>query len=251
MTDFNRGFSPSTPVGRVDMAVDAGLRRFMLGVYNKVALGLVLSAGLAYVTSSVPAVRDLLYAVTPDGRLAGMTPLGLVVAFAPLAVLLVAMFAMRNPTARGSGILYWTVVSLIGASLGLVVLTYTGASIASTFLITAAAFGGLSLVGYTTKRDLTGFGSFLIVGVIGLIIASVVNLFLQNSMMNFIISVLGVFIFAGLIAYDTQRLKMQYYDLGGDRSAMGVATNYGALSLYINFINLFQFLLALFGVRRD
>jgi len=140
------------------------------------------------------------------------------------------------------------VVSLIGASLGVVVLTYTGASIASTFLITAAAFGGLSLVGYTTKRDLTGFGSFLIVGLIGLIIASIVNLFLQNSMMNFIISVLGVLIFAGLIAYDTQRLK--YYDLGGDQAAMGVATNYGALSLYINFINLFQFLLALFGERR-
>ena len=249
MTDFHRAYRPA-PAGRADMAIDAGLRSFMIGVYNKVALGLVLSAALAYVTSSVPAVRDLLYAVTPDGRLAGMTPLGLIVAFAPLAVLLVAMFAMRNPTARGSGILYWTVVSLMGASLGVLVLTYTGASIASTFLITAAAFGGLSLFGYTTKKDLTGFGSFLLVGLIGLIIASVVNLFLQNSMMNFIISVLGVLIFAGLIAYDTQRLKMQYYDLGGNRAAMGVATNYGALSLYINFINLFQFLLALFGQRR-
>ncbi len=157
---------------------------------------------------------------------------------------------MRNATPRTSGIYYWTVVSLIGAGLGGLTLVYTGASLASTFLITAAAFGALSLFGYTTKRNLTGFGSFLIVGLIGLVIASVVNMFLHNSMMQFLISVLGVFIFAGLIAYDTQRLKMQYYDLGGDQAAMGVATNYGALSLYLNFINLFQFLLALFGNRR-
>ncbi len=138
----------------------------------------------------------------------------------------------------------------MGASLGVLALVYTGASLATTFLVTAAAFGGLSLFGYATKRDLTGFGSFLIVGLIGLIIAMVVNIFLQNSMMAFIINVLGVFIFAGLIAYDTQRLKMTYYQLGGDQAAMGVATNYGALSLYINFINLFQFLLAIFGSRR-
>ena len=132
----------------------------------------------------------------------------------------------------------------------MLVLVYTGASIASTFLITATAFGGLSLFGYTTKKDLTGIGSFLIMGVFGLIIASVVNIFLQSSMMQFIISVLGVLIFAGLIAYDTQRLKMTYYELGGDQAAMGVATNYGALSLYLDFINLFQFLLQFFGDRR-
>jgi FtsH-binding integral membrane protein len=164
--------------------------------------------------------------------------------------MLFGMVAIRNATARTSGVIYWTIVSLIGASLGVVTLVYTGGSIASTFLITAAAFGSLSLFGYTTKKDLTGFGSFLMVGLIGMILASLVNLFLQNSMMNFIISVLGVFIFAGLIAYDTQRLKMSYYQLGGDHEAMGVATNYGALSLYINFINLFQFLLSLFGQRR-
>jgi len=155
-----------------------------------------------------------------------------------------------NATARTSGIYYWTIVALIGASMGVLTLVYTGGSIASTFLITATAFGGLSLFGYTTKKDLTAFGSFLIVGLFGLIIAMVVNMFIQNSMMNFIISVLGVLIFAGLIAFDTQRLKMTYYQLGGDEAAMGVATNYGALSLYINFINLFQFLLQLFGDRR-
>ena len=250
MSDFNRGYARTVPADRADMSVDAGLRAFMLGVYNKVALGLVLSAALAFLTGQFPPVRDLMYTVTPDGRLAGMTVLGMIVAFAPLAVMLFGMFALRNASPRSSGMLYWTIVALIGAGMGVLTLVYTGASIASTFLITAAAFGALSLWGYTTKKDLTGFGSFLIVGLFGLIIASVVNMFLQNGTMQFIISVLGVLIFAGLIAYDTQRLKMTYYQLGGDQAAMGVATNYGALSLYINFINLFQFLLQLFGDRR-
>lgn len=249
MSDYNRGYARTVPADRADMSVDAGLRSFMLGVYNKVALGLLLSAGLAFLTGSFPPVRDLMFSVAANGRV-GYTPLGMIVAFAPLAVMLFGAFAMRNPTPRSAGILYWTIVSLIGAGLGVLTFVYTGASIFSTFLITAAAFGGLSLFGYTTKKDLTGFGSFLIIGLFGLIIASLVNIFLQNSAMNFIISVLGVFIFAGLIAYDTQRLKMSYYEMGGDQGAMSVATNYGALSLYINFINLFQFLLSIFGDRR-
>jgi hypothetical protein len=250
MSDFNRGYARTVQADRADMSVDAGLRSFMLGVYNKVALGLVLSAGLAFLTGAYPPVRDLMFRLTEDGRLAGFTPLGMIVAFAPLVVLLVSGFALRNPTAKSAGALYWTIVSLIGASLGVVVLVYTGASIASTFLITAAAFGGLSLVGYTTKKDLTGFGTFLIMGVIGLVIASVVNMFLHMAAIAFIVNILGVLIFAGLIAYDTQRLKMTYYQLGGDQAAMSVATNYGALSLYINFINLFQFLLSMLGARR-
>ena len=254
MSDFNRGYARTVPADRADMSVDAGLRSFMLGVYNKVALGLVVSAALAYVTGQVPAVQQLLFKVItgPNGEAfyGGYTPLGWIVAFGPIAVLLFSGFAMKNVTPRSSGIIYWVVVALIGASLGAITIAYTGQSIATTFLITATAFGGLSLFGYTTKKDLTGFGSFLLVGLIGLIIASVVNIFLQNSMMSFIISVLGVLIFAGLIAYDTQRLKMTYYELGGDQAAMGVATNYGALSLYINFINLFQFLLSIFGDRR-
>ena len=250
MSDFDRGYTRPAPSATADMAVDAGLRAFMLGVYNKVALGLILSAALAFVTSQVEPVRDLLYVMRPDGRVGGFTILGMILAFSPLAVILFGSFALRNPSPRSSGILYWTIVSLMGASLGVLALVYTGTSLATTFLVTAAAFGGLSLWGYATKRDLTGFGSFLIVGLIGLIIASLVNIFLQNSMMAFIINVLGVFIFAGLIAFDTQRLKMTYYELGGNQAAMGVATNYGALSLYIHFINLFQFLLALFGSRR-
>jgi FtsH-binding integral membrane protein len=250
MSDFNRGYARTIPADRADMSVDAGLRSFMLGVYNKVALGLVVSAALAFVTGQVPAVQQLLFNVTPDGRFAGYTIAGMAVAFGPLAVVLFGMFGLKNATPRTSGIYYWTIVALIGASFGVLTLVYTGASIASTFLITAASFGALSLVGYTTKKDLTGFGSFLIVGLIGLMIASVVNMFLHSGPMQLIISVVGVFIFAGLIAYDTQRLKMTYYELGGDQAAMGVATNFGALSLYLDFINLFQMLLRLFGDRR-
>jgi FtsH-binding integral membrane protein len=248
MSDFNRGFT-SIPAGRADMATDAGLRSFMLGVYNKVALGLLLSAALAYATLAFAPVRDLFYVVQGD-RLVGLTGLGQFMRFTPLIAIFVGMFALRNATPRSSGIFYWTIVSLIGLGLGVWVLMYTGASVATTFLITAASFGALSLAGYTTKKDLTGFGSFLIVGVFGLLIAMVVNMFLHSSAIAFIVNVLGVFIFAGLIAFDTQRLKMSYYQMGGDQAAMGVATNFGALNLYLNFINLFQFLMSFLGARR-
>jgi len=229
------------------MAVDAGLRTFMLGVYNKLALGLVVSAALAYLTSAYAPARDLFYVVSPDGRLMGFTLLGTIIRFAPLAIILVSMFALRNPSPAMSGFLYWAIVTTIGAGAGIWLLIYTGTSVASMFLITAMAFGILSLIGYTTKRDLTGMGSFLIVGLFGIIIASLVNMFLHLPAISFIVNILGVLIFAGLIAYDTQRLKMTYYQLGGDQASMGVATNYGALSLYLDFINLFQFLLMLFG----
>jgi FtsH-binding integral membrane protein len=246
MSDYDRGFPRSVPAGAADMAVDAGLRGFMLGVYNKVALGLLVSGVLAWLTANYPPVMNLLYNVQ-DGRLVGFTTLGMIVRFAPLIMLLVAMFAMRNPSPRSAGILYWAFVSLIGAGLGVWFLIYNLPTISMTFLITATAFGALSLVGYTTKKDLTGFGSFLIVGLWGIIIASLVNMFLHLPGIYFIVNILGVLIFAGLIAYDTQRLKMTYYQLKGNDVAMGVATNYGALSLYLDFINLFQFLLMLFG----
>ena len=164
------------------MAVDAGLRAFMLGVYNKLALGLILSAALAYVTADrLPAVRrDMIYVADADPAVCvGFTLLGTVLRFAPLAVILFGAFGMRNVTPRSAGIYYWTVVALIGAGLGVWMLVYTGLSVAMTFLITASAFGALSLVGYTTKKDLTGFGSFLIMGLVGIMIASVVNMFLH------------------------------------------------------------------------
>ncbi|MDP1737238.1 MAG: Bax inhibitor-1/YccA family protein [Caulobacter sp.] len=250
MSDFDRGATRSIPQAG-DMSMDMGLRSFMIGVYNKMMLGLLLSAGLAYATSNIPAVASLLYVTTPSGALAGFTMLGQIVRFAPLAMVLVAMFGMRNMTARSSGIYYWAIVTAIGAGLGIWLLLYTGASIFMTFLITASAFGALSLVGYTTKKNLTGFGSFLIMGVWGLVIASLVNMFLNLPALYWIINAVGVLIFAGLTAYDTQRLKMIYYEVKGNGEGMAVATNMGALNLYLDFINLFQFLLAFMGVRRD
>jgi len=248
MSDFNRGF-PRAASAPADMAVDAGLRAFMLGVYNKLALGLVLSAAMAFLTGDYPPVRDLMFNVRDTGQI-GYTPLGMVVAFAPLAILLLSGISRRGVSPQGSGVLYWAIVALVGASLGTVVLLYTGASLATTFLITAASFGSLSLAGYTTKKDLSGFGSFLIMGVWGLVIASLVNIFLKLPAIYWIVNAAGVLIFSGLTAYDTQRLKMTYYQLGGDKAAMSVATNYGALSLYLDFINLFQFLLSFLGGRR-
>jgi FtsH-binding integral membrane protein len=250
MSDFNHRSAGPVLVDRADMAVDAGLRQFMLGVYNKVALGLVVSGAMAWLTGMYAPVRDLMFMVSADGRMAGMTPLGWIVSFAPLGIILFSSFARGGQTPRGAAVAYWSIVVLMGASLGVLTLVYTGQALAQTFLITAAAFAALSLFGYATKRDLTAMGSFLIVGLIGLVLASLVNIFLKLPIMSFIISILGVVIFAGLIAFDTQRLKMMYYDLGGDEASTSVATNYGALSLYLNFINLFQFLLNLLGERR-
>lgn len=248
MNDFTR---TQAHTGTMDMSVDAGLRAFMLGVYNKLAIGLVVSGLLALLTSQYAPVRDLLFTVqqTPQGMMIGLTMIGMVVQFAPLVLLFGSMFFMRNPSASGASLLYWAVVASIGASLGLVFLLYTATSVATTFFVTAAAFGGLSLFGYTTKKDLSAIGSFLIMGVIGLIIAMVVNMFLQSSALMYAISAAGVLIFSGLIAWDTQRLKATYYALGGDKAGMAVATSFGALSLYINFINLFQFLLMFLGNR--
>ena len=248
MSDFRNGYT--TAPATADMSVDAGLRSFMLGVYNKLALGLVLAGALAYVTGNVAAVQQLLFAVGPDGRI-GLTMLGMIVQFSPLVMLFGSMFFMKNPTAGGVNLLYWAVVATIGAGMGILFLRYTGESIASTFFVTAAAFGGLSLFGYTTKKDMSGWGSFLIMGVIGLIIAMVVNMFLQSGAMALIISGIGVLIFSALIAFDTQRLKMTYYAMGGNQAALGVATGFGALSLFINFVNLFQFLLMFLGGSRD
>jgi hypothetical protein len=247
MSDFNRGLSTPTPAV-ADMGVDVGLRAFMLGVYNKVGLGLVLSAGLAWVSGNYGPVKQLFFATDANGR-TGLTILGMVVAFAPLVVLLGQMF-LRKTSPRAAAITYWAIVSLIGISFGVLFIAYTGVSIFETFLVTAAAFGGLSQVGYTTKRNLTGMGSFLIMGLWGLIFASLASLFFQSAALVFVINLVGVLIFAGLIAYDTQRMKMTYYQLGGDQAAMSVATSYGALSLYLDFVNLFRFLLYFMGGAR-
>jgi FtsH-binding integral membrane protein len=252
MSDYNSNspWGVTAPPTAADMAVDQGLRRFMLGVYNKMALGLALSGGLAYAVSHVPALTALFFQTTAGGQITGYTLLGMAVRWAPIVILLVAMFAMRKPTTRGASLLYWAVVACFGLSLGVIFFIYNSVSIASTFLVTAAAFGALSLWGYTTKRDLTAFGAFLIMGLVGLILASLVSWFIHSAMLSFVISIIGVLIFAGLTAYDTQKTKMMYYAAGGDQAVLGPATSYAALNLYLDFLNLFLFLLRLFGGRR-
>ena len=250
MSDFNRGVARPWAAGQADMSVDVGLRAFMLGVYNKMALGLLLSAALAWATSHQPLVQYL-FQTDESGRAIGMTGLGMALRFAPLVVVLVGGFLMRGATIRNSGVYYWLVVSLLGAGLGLDALIYTSTSIAAAFLVTATAFGALSLVGYTTKRDLSGMGSFLIMGAWGMIALSLLNVFvLHLAGLQFIVQVVLLGIFAGLIAFQTQNLKMTYYQVQGDAQSLAVATNFGALSLYLYFINIFQILLSLFGGRR-
>lgn len=254
MSDFG---NYSATGNRADVATDPGLKKFMLGVYQKVALGLLVSAALAYLTGSYAPIRDLMFVVSPTGSLRGFTLLGLIVSYAPLAILLFSAFALRNASPRTANMLYWVIVGLIGASMGTLVLMYTGVSIVTTFLITASAFGALSLFGYTTKANLGPVRSFLIIAAWGLLATILIggiggsmgwfptgNLFL-------IVNAVGVLIFAGLIAADTQHLKMTYYALNGDQVGMNVATSVGALNLYLDFINLFRFLLYFLGVRRD
>jgi uncharacterized protein len=230
--------------GSADMAVDAGLRGFMLGVFNKMALGLLLSGVLAF---AVGTNQQLTFALlTP--------PVGYFVLFGPLAILLISSFVMRNPSPVGANLVYWSIVALFGISFGGMVYVYQHQLdgmliVAKAFLITASSFGALSLWGYTTKRDLSGFGTFLIMGVWGIVIAMVVNMFVHSGALDFAISVIGVLVFAGLTAYRTQMLKFMYYQISGDQRALSVATTYGALSLYITFINLFTFILRLMSPR--
>ena len=217
---------------------DEGLRRYMLSVYNYLGLGLALAGGLAMLVASTPALYGTLL----------FSPLRWVIFLAPLG-LLFYMSARFESIALGTmKILYWVFASVLGISLASILLRYTGESVARTFFITAAAFGGLSLWGYTTKRSLSGIGTFCVMGLIGLVIASIVNIFLGSSMMQFIIAVAGVLIFSGLIAYDTQKIKNQYFQISGSELQDKVAVM-GAVSLFLNFINLFQFLLMFLGNR--
>ena len=221
--------------GRV--SYDEGLRSYMLSIYNYMASAVLLTGIVALVAASSGITAAI-----------AQTPLMWVVALAPLGFVLAMSFGLHKMSQSTLNILFWAYATVMGLSLSTIFLVFTGESIAVTFFATAGAFAGLSLWGYTTKKDLTGFGSFLIMGVIGLIIASLVNLFLQSSAMAFVISGLGVLIFAGLTAYDTQRLKMQYEQLRGT-SFMGKAVIMGALSLYLDFINMFMFVLNFLGNR--
>ncbi|HYX04570.1 MAG TPA: Bax inhibitor-1/YccA family protein [Reyranella sp.] len=230
-------------------AYDVGLRQHMLRVYNYMASGLALSGIVAYGLFAVPELAGLFFQLQA-GRVVGLNILGWIAIFAPLGLLLLTSFRAAQMSVGAVQAVYWAVTALMGVSLSLLLFRYTGASVARTFFVTAAAFGALSLYGYTTKRDLSAFGKFLFMGLIGLILAGLVNMFWPSGTMSFIISVAGVLIFSGLIAYDTQRIKEQYAEAWGTEVAEKIAI-FGALSLYLDFVNLFQFLMSFMGQDRE
>jgi FtsH-binding integral membrane protein len=210
----------------------------MLRVYNYMGGGLILTGLVALLVASMPAIYQPIFG----------TPLKWVVMLAPLAFIFVLSWKMASLSAATSQMLFWTFCALMGLSLASVFLVFTGTSIARTFFIAAAMFGATSLYGYTTRRDLSSMGSFLFMGLIGVIIAMLANVFIQSSALQFAISVIGVMVFTGLTAYDTQNIKQQYAEGHGTEMQSKLAV-FGALSLYLNFINIFQLLLGLTGER--
>lgn len=261
MSDYDRNASArwGGSVGRAGAAeIDQGLRSYMLGVYNYMTLGLgvtglvALGANmLAVAAPGTPAAARMgSIGLTQFGAMLYGTPLKWVVMLAPLAFVLFFSFRIDRMSAASARNLFIAFAAVMGLSLSTLLLVFTGASVVRAFFITAAAFGGLSLYGYMTKRDLSAFGSFLVMGLIGLILASLVNLFVQSSAMQFGLSVLSVLIFAGLTAWDTQSIKEMYYANDDYETATKKSVN-GALMLYLDFINIFQSLLALTGSRND
>jgi FtsH-binding integral membrane protein len=236
--------------------IDIGLRAYMNKVYALMAFAMIITGLVAYVVGmdAKAMVQGQPTTLLPESLLAAMfsSPLVYVIIFAPLAVVF-GLGAMINRISAGTAqLVFWGFATLIGLSLSSIFVVYTGFSIAQTFLVTAIAFGGLSLYGYTTKKDISGWGAFLIMGVIGLIVASIVNIFLASSAMQFAISVIGLLIFAGLTAYDTQKIKNTYLTMRstpGGEAYLEKGAVMGALSLYLDFLNMFMFLLHLLGNR--
>jgi FtsH-binding integral membrane protein len=251
MSDFDRNYAAARSVGYGRAAaVDAGLRAYMLRVYNYMAIGVALTgfAALFMFQLTVTEVGGRL-AFTPLGQTLYQSGFYWVLMLAPLALVFFLSFRIdRLAPATAQG-LFFFYAALLGVSLTPIFVVYTGASIARVFFITAASFGALSLYGYTTQRDLSPFGSFLIMGLFGIILAGLVNIFLQSSALQFVISVVGVLVFAGLTAWDTQQIK-EMYDVNDDGTVSGRKAIMGALRLYLDFINLFLMLLRLFGDRR-
>jgi FtsH-binding integral membrane protein len=235
-------------------ALDAGLRAYMLRVYNWMASGLLVTAIVSYVIANT-SLSELFFNVvrTPRGLATQPTMLGLVAMFAPLAFVLVLSFGVNRMSKTSVQALFWVFCATMGASMANIFVVYVGASVASTFAVTASMFAAISLYGYTTKTDLTKMGSFMMMGLIGIIIAGVVNMFLGSGPLALAISVIGVIVFVGLTAYDTQRIKADYIEYAYAEGTDGAAKRsvFDALGLYLNFINLFQLMLQFMGVRRD
>ncbi len=241
---------PGTATSAASAVLDAGLRAYMLRVYNWMSSGLLLTGIVAYAIANTSAI-NLFYPLvqTPYGVARTAGPLAMISIFAPLAFVLVLSLGVNKLSRSAAQTLYWVFCAAMGASLTNIFLIYTSTSIVRVFFITAATFAAMSLYGYTTKADLSRWGSFLMMGLIGVILASVVNMFMHSSAMQFLISIAGVLVFTGLTAYDTQRIKATYiqfaYAEGSDQAAK--RSVYDALGLYLNFINLFMLLLQLLG----
>jgi FtsH-binding integral membrane protein len=247
MANFDPRYA--TPVATAD-TLDAGLRAYMLRVYNYMLVGLGLTGLMAWLTANTP-LSQVFYnqVTTPNGIAMQPNILGWIAIFAPLAMVFFLSFRIMKMSFAAAQATFWIYAAVMGISLSTILFVYTGASIALTFFVTAGMFGAMSLWGYTTKRDLTGFGSFLFMGLIGLILASVAGMFFHSTQLQFVISVLGVFIFTGLTAYDSQSIKNMYY-VGDNGELVGKKAIMGALRLYLDFINLFMFLLRFMGNRR-
>jgi len=226
-------------------ARDAGLRSYMLSVYNYMASGVLLTGIIALLFANSSLINFIVDPAT--GRATAFFWIAL---FAPLGLVMWLSYGINRMSASTAQMVFWAYAALVGVQFSSLFLVYTGASIAQAFFATAGAFLGLSLYGYTTKRDLSGMGTFLIMGVVGLFVAMLINLFLRSTAMNLAISAIGVLIFAGLTAYDTQKIKSIYFSVAGQGEAVAKTAVMGALNLYIDFINMFLFLLRLFGNRR-
>ncbi len=235
------GSQPRWTVRPADAAtgIDAGLREYMLRVYNYMASGLALTGIVAYVAAASGFYQSIQH-----------TPLIWLVILAPLGLVMLMSFGVQKMQASTLQLVFWGYAALMGLSLAVLFLVFTHASIARVFFITAGTFAAMSLYGYTTRSDLTQFGSFLFMGLIGIIIASLVNMFVASSALQFAISVIGVIVFTGLTAWDTQQIKEMYYEGDGAEIASKKAVM-GALRLYLDFINLFMMLMQLMGTRRD
>lgn len=245
MTDFRSATASSST--KADY--DAGLRTFLLGVYNRMGIALLLTALLAFLSTQQP-MAELIHGVGADGK-PSLTIVGMICAFGPLALILGLGLTGMTRTVTGSAVALFGVAALFGLSLGSLAFVYTATSLGLTFAVTAGAFGALSLFGYTTKINLNAIGSACVMLLFGLIIAMIANIFIRSSVMDLVISLAGVAIFSVLTAWDTQRLKTDYADAVGDSTALTVAANNGALHLYLDFINLFLFLLRFFGAKKD
>ena len=232
-------------VGVPSVARDAGLRSYMLKVYNYMSSGVLLTGIVALLFANSSLIN---YIVNPATGQA--TPLFWVALFAPLGIVFAINFGINRISASTAQALFWVYAGLVGVQFSTLFLVYTGASIAQTFFATAAAFLGLSLYGYTTKRDLSAFRTFLVMGLVGLFVALLINMFLRSPAFDMAISAIGVLLFAGLTAYDTQKIKSIYFAVAGNGEAMAKSAVMGALTLYLDFINMFLFLLRFMGDRR-